>query len=305
MMGFKEDEPSEFVKERNLIIPFPDGHYFAIPMPLGLHIIPNIGRITTEMVMNGGKDAGKKVVNLTGVLMDAFNPIGNSGLSMQSLSPTMLDPVAAIIENKDTFGRPIAREDRATNPTPGYTRTRETASYLAKELSYFLNIASGGTKYQKGMVSPTPDQIDFLAGQATGGVGREISKVEQSVTAAVTGEELPSYKVPLVGKFYGDVKSQAAQANRFYENVTKLANYENELKGRQKDRVSTADFLKEHPEARLYQRANQLENEISKLNREKKDLVEKGADKSRIKAIEERKTRIMTQFNNQIENLQK
>ena len=305
MMGFKDDEPSEFVKERNLIIPFPDGNYIAIPMPLGLHIIPNIGRITTEMAMNGGKDAGKKVLNLTGVLMDAFNPIGNSGLSMQSLSPTMLDPVAAIIENKDTFGRPIAREDRATNPTPGYTRTRETASYLAKELSYFLNLASGGTKYQKGIVSPTPDQIDFLAGQATGGVGREISKVEQAVTAAVTGEELPSYKVPLVGKFYGDVKSQAAQANRFYENVTKLANYENELKGRQKDRVGTADFLKEHPEARLYQRANQLENEISKLNREKKDLVEKGADKSRIKAIEERKTRIMTQFNNQIENLQK
>jgi hypothetical protein len=304
-MGFKDDEPSEFVKERNLIIPFPDGHYFAIPMPLGLHIIPNMGRITTEMVLNGGKDSGKKVANLTGVLMDAFNPIGNSGLSMQSLSPTMLDPVAAIIENKDTFGRPIAREDRATNPTPGYTRTRETASYLAKELSYFLNIASGGTKYQKGMVSPTPDQIDFLAGQATGGVGREISKVEQAVTAAVTGEELPSYKVPLVGKFYGDVTSQAAQANRFYENVTKMANYENEIKGRQKDKVSTVDFFQDHPEARLYQRANQLENEISKLNREKKSLVEKGADKDRIKAIEDRKTRIMTQFNNQVENLEK
>ena len=304
-MGFKDDEPSEFVKERNLIIPFPDGHYFAIPMPLGLHIIPNMGRITTEMVLNGGKDSGKKVANLTGVLMDAFNPIGNSGLSMQSLSPTMLDPVAAIIENKDTFGRPIAREDRATNPTPGYTRTRETASYLAKELSYFLNIASGGTKYQKGMVSPTPDQIDFLAGQATGGVGREISKVEQAVTAAVTGEELPSYKVPLVGKFYGDVTSQAAQANRFYENVTKMANYENEIKGRQKDKVSTVDFFQDHPEARLYQRANQLENEISKLNREKKALVEKGADKDRIKAIEDRKTRIMTQFNNQVENLEK
>jgi hypothetical protein len=305
MMGFKDDEPSEFVKERNLIIPFPDGHYFAIPMPLGLHVIPNMGRITTELVLNGGKDAGKKVANLTGVLMDSFNPIGNAGLSMQSLSPTMLDPIAAIIENKDTFGRPIAREDRATNPTPGYTRTRETASYLGKELSYFLNIASGGTKYQKGMISPTPDQIDFLAGQATGGVGREISKAEQAVTAAVTGEELPSYKVPLVGKFYGDVNSQAAQANRFYENVTKMANYENEIKGRQKDRVGTADFLKEHPEARLYERANQLENEISKLNREKKALVEQGADKSRIKSIEDRKTRIMTQFNNQVENLQK
>ena len=305
MMGFKDDEPPEFIKARNLVIPFPDGHYFAIPMPLGLHIIPNMGRITTEMVMNGGKNVGKKAANLTGVLMDAFNPIGNAGLSMQSLSPTMLDPIAAIIENKDTFGRPIAREDRATNPTPGYTRARETASYLGKELSYFLNLASGGTKYQKGLVSPTPDQIDFLFGQATGGIGREISKTEQAVTAAVTGEELPTYKVPLVGKFYGDVNSQAAQANRFYDNITRMANYENEIKGRQKDRAGTADFLRDHPEARLWQQANRLENEVSKINREKKDLLEKNAPAARIKQLEDRKTRVMTQFNNQVERLEK
>ena len=305
MMGFKDDEPPEFIKARNLVIPFPDGHYIAIPMPLGLHIIPNMGRITTEMVMNGGKDAGKKATHLAGVLMDAFNPIGNAGLSMQSLSPTMLDPIAAIIENKDTFGRPIAREDRATNPTPGYTRARETASYLGKELSYFLNLASGGTKYQKGLVSPTPDQIDFLVGQATGGVGREISKVEQTVTATVTGEELPTYKVPLVGKFYGDVQSQAAQANRFYDNVTRMANYENEIKGRRKDGVATADFFRDHPEARLWQQANRLENQISTINREKKDLLEKNAPAVRIKQLDERKTRIMTQFNNQVESLEK
>jgi len=305
MMGFKDDEPPEFIKARNLVIPFPDGRYIAIPMPLGLHIIPNMGRITTEMVMNGGKNVGKKSLNLTGVLMDAFNPIGNAGLSMQSLSPTMLDPIAAIIENKDTFGRPIAKEDRATNPTPGYTRARETASYLGKELSYFLNLASGGTKYQKGIVSPTPDQIDFLVGQATGGVGREISKVEQTVTAAVTGEELPTHKVPLVGKFYGDIKSQATQANRFYDNITRMANYENEIKGRRKDGVATADFLRDHPEARLWQQANRLENEISKINREKKDLLEKNAPAARIKQLEDRKTRVMTQFNNQVESLEK
>jgi hypothetical protein len=305
MMGFKDDEPPEFIKARNLVIPFPDGHYIAIPMPLGLHIIPNMGRITTEMVMNGGKDAGKKATHLAGVLMDAFNPIGNAGLSMQSLSPTMLDPIAAIIENKDTFGRPIAKEDRATNPTPGYTRARETASYLGKELSYFLNLASGGTKYQKGLVSPTPDQIDFLVGQATGGVGREISKVEQTVTATVTGEELPTYKVPLVGKFYGDVQSQAAQANRFYDNITRMANYENEIKGRRKDGVATADFFRDHPEARLWQQANRLENQISTINREKKDLLEKNAPAARIKQLNERKTRIMTQFNNQVESLEK
>lgn len=300
MMGYDDNEPPEFVKERNLVIPFPDGRYFAIPMPLGLHVIPNIGRITTEMVLNGGRDAPKKVANMFGVLLDAFNPVGNAGLSFQTISPTATDPLVAIYENKDTFGRPIAREDRATNPTPGYTRARDTASYLSKQISYFLNIASGGTKYQKGVISPTPDQIDFLVGQATGGIGRELGKVEQTITSGFTGEELPSYKIPLVGRFYGDVNAQASQANKFYDNITKMANYENEIKGRIENREDVQEFLRENPAARLYRQANTLENEIAKLNRRKRELLSKGADPETIKRLEDQKTRMMQQFNDRV-----
>jgi len=95
MAGFREDEPPEFVKERNFIIPTPDGKYLSIPYPLGLHILPNLGRITTEFVLGGGKNAGKKVANLTGSFMDAFSPVGSSGLSIQSVLPTVLDPIGS------------------------------------------------------------------------------------------------------------------------------------------------------------------------------------------------------------------
>jgi len=300
MAGFDDNDPPEFVKERNIVIPLPNGKYIAIPMPLGLHIIPNIGRLTTEMVMNGGKGSAKKIGNLLGVMMDSFNPIGNSGLSMQTLAPTLLDPAAAIMENKDAFGRPIAKEDRATNPTPGYTRSRDTASFISKELSKFLNYASGGTKYQKGLVSPTADQLDYLIGQATGGVGREVLKAEQAVTSLATGEELPSYKVPLVGKFYGDVGSQASQANKFYDNITNMANHENEVKGRIKNREDVNSYYRDHPEARLYTQANTAENEITKINKEKRDAIERNSPPAVIKRIEDRKTAIMKRFNDRV-----
>ena len=300
MAGFDDNDPPEFVKERNIVIPLPNGKYIAIPMPLGLHVIPNIGRLTTEMVMNGGKGSAKKIGNLLGVMMDSFNPIGNSGLSMQTLAPTLLDPAAAIMENKDAFGRPIAKEDRATNPTPGYTRSRDTASFISKELSKFLNYASGGTKYQKGLVSPTADQLDYLIGQATGGVGREVLKAEQAVTSLATGEELPSYKVPLVGKFYGDVGSQASQANKFYDNITNMANHENEVKGRIKNREDVNSYYRDHPEARLYTQANTAENEITKINKEKKDAIERNSPPAVIKRIEDRKTAIMKRFNDRV-----
>jgi len=307
MAGFDDDQPSAFVKERNLVIPIPGTkQYFAIPMPLGLHVLPNFGRITTEFALSGFKNPAKRTGEMLGVMLGAFNPIGNAGLSVQTIAPTVVDPIVGIFENRDTFGRPIAKEDRATNPTPGYTRSRDTASELSKGLSYFLNYAtSGGSKYQKGWLSPTPDQLDYLFGQATGGIGREVMKTEQAVTSLITGEELPSYKVPLLGKFYGDTESQASQSNRFYENVTAMANHENEIKGRQKNRESVTDYYNDHPEARLYSQANTIENEITKLNKQKKEMIARNAPKAQIKRIEDQKTLIMKRFNERVAKLEK
>jgi hypothetical protein len=299
--GYREDEPPEFIRERNFIIPMPDGKFVTIPYPLGLHILPNLGRITTEFVLNGGKDAGKKVASLTGAFAGAFSPIGSSGLSLQTVLPTVADPFAALESNKDAFGRPIYKKDQATNPTPGYMRSRETASEISKQISYFLNLASGGTKYSKGFLSPTADEIDYVVGQVTGGAGRELMKTEQTIKSAVTGEELPSYRIPLAGRFYGETQSNAAESQRFYNNVVKMADHENEIKGRIKNKEPVGPYLKEHPEARMWQMANTVENQINALNKQKKEFIERGLPKDRIKRIENQKATIMKRFNDQLE----
>jgi hypothetical protein len=298
--GYRDDEPPEFVRERNFIIPMPDGKYLTIPYPLGLHVLPNVGRITTEFVLNGGKDAGKKIANMTGAFADAFSPIGSSGLSMQTFAPTVADPFLALEANKDAFGRPIYKKDQATNPTPGYMRSREGASEISKNISYFLNLASGGGKYSKGFLSPTADEIDYVVGQVTGGVGRELMKAEQTVKAKVTGEEVPAYKVPLAGRFYGETQSNAAESSRFYNNIIKMADHENEIKGRMKNKEPVAPYLKQHPEARLWQMANTTENQVNALNKQKKEFIERGLPKDRIKRIENQKAATMKRFNDQL-----
>jgi hypothetical protein len=298
--GYREDEPPEFVRERNFVIPMPDGKYLSIPYPLGLHILPNVGRITTEFVLGGGKNAGKKVANMTGAFMDAFSPVGSSGLSIQSVLPTVLDPIAALESNKDAFGRPIYREDRATNPMPGYLRSRESASEISKQISYFLNLASGGGKYSKGFLSPTADELDYIAGQVTGGVGRELIKTEQAIKAGVTGEELPTYRIPLAGRFIGDTESKAAESQRFYGNITRMADHEHEVKGRQKNKENVMEYYREHPEARFWQMANNVENQINALNKQKKEFQEKGLPKERIQRIDNQKAAIMKRFNDHI-----
>ena len=302
--GFDEDEPPEFIKEKNLVIPLPDHKYALIPMPLGLHLFPNIGRETTEWAISGFKNPGKHVTNMMGTTLDSFNPLGGSNLGVQTLTPTLLDPLVALEANKDAFGRPIYKADRATNPTPGYLRSREGASEISKLLSEFLNYASGGTEFKKGAISPTGDALDYLAGQFTGGAGREVMKTEEAIKSVVTGEELPAYRVPLAGRFYGDIESKAADSQRFYENVTRLSEHENEIKGRQKSKGDVLGYLRDNPEAKLWQRANNVENQISQLNKRKKDFQARGLPKEKITAIDEQKQQIMRQFNNQVKALQ-
>jgi len=314
MAGYDDDDPPEFLKNKNLILPVPGGNYLIVPMPLGFNVFPGVGRLTTEYVLGqtgmitGAKSAGEKLTSMGSLILDAFNPLG-SGSVLQMVTPTVVDPWFAIGANRDSFGRPISKEDRATAPTPGYTRSRETASWFSKQLAEFLNYVSSpsGTKYTKGAISPTADQIDYLIGQYTGGTGREAMKAAQYAAAVVTGEteDLPSYKVPIVGKMYGETESPAAVSAKFYDNVTKLAEHENEIKMRIKNKDDIREYRAENPEVRLIARANNLENQITAINKQKKALQEREAPEERIKKLDERKTALMKQFNDQIKKIER
>lgn len=296
--GFGEDEPPEFVRERNTIIPIGNKKYVTIPMPLGFAVLPNIGRIATEFVMGGFKNPAKHVTRLLGIAADAFNPIGGNGTVLQMVTPTALDPLAAIAENKDWTKKPIAKV-AYDKTTPGHRLWKDTASTPSKLIAEAINTMSGGDKYVAGSLSPTPDQIDYLFGQVTGGVGRELSKLEQSAAAIYRGEDLPPHKIPLVGRFYGDANAQSSQGTTFYSNINRINEYEAEIKGLRKDGkgVEAAKFIAEHPEARLVMRANYAERQVQKLRKEKHDLVEKGAPRERIKALEDRIKAEMQRFN--------
>jgi hypothetical protein len=301
--GYDENDPPEFTREKSFVLPMPDGHYIPIPYPQGYNILPNVGRQVMDFMIHGGKNPGKHISNLTAAMMDSLSPLGTVGWTMQSIAPTALDPLAALAENKDAFGRPISRADRATAPTPGYSRSRDTASTLGKGIAEFLNFASGGDKYIKGSVSPTGDQVDYLAGQVGGGLYREVSKAIQYVKSKVTGEDLPAYRVPIVGQFHGQVGQPAAIAQEFYSNVTRITDHENTIKGLKKDKLPTKEYKAKHPEARLWPKANGVENEINALNKQKRDAIAKNKPKEVIKRIEDKKLRAMQKFNNEVKRL--
>jgi hypothetical protein len=303
MGGFEEDEPPEFVKDKNFIIPYGDKKYIAIPLPLGFNMFPAFGRRITEFAMSDDKNVGKAVFDMGSMVIDAFNPLGSATFA-QTLAPTLIDPVIALAENKDFSGKPISRDDlNSLNPTPGYTRAKENASAVSTGLAYAINFLSGGTDFKKGAISPTPDQIDYLIGQATGGVGREALKVEKAVTSVASGEELATYNVPVLGRMIGDVKQKTVETSRFYENVKTLNEHQHEIEGRLKAGEDINDYLNSHPEALMYKYADQVYNKVNDMKRIRRTMKEQGMASDDLQIYDENILMMMTVLNESIRDM--
>jgi hypothetical protein len=300
MAGFDEDEPPEFVKDKNFVIPYGDKKYISIPMPLGFNIFPAFGRRATEFAMSDNKNAGKAVFDMSTMIMDAFNPLGSATFA-QTLTPTLLDPIVALSENKDFSGKPISKDDlNSLNPTPGYTRAKENASAVSTGLAYGINFLTGGTDFKKGAISPTPDQIDYLIGQVTGGVGREILKTEKLLGSTISGEELATNNVPVIGRMLGDVKQKTVETSRFYDNVKTMNEHQHEIEGRIKAGQDLDEYLNAHPEAGLYKYVDKTYNKVNQMKRSRKLLKEQNVPDSDLKSYDEAILVLMTSLNDAI-----
>lgn len=315
--GFDGDEPPDFLKDKNLILPTfgltGEKKYLIVPMPLGWNLFPNIGRELTEYVLiNSGQMKGRRkitqtIVNISAQIADMFNPLGAGGAA-NLLTPTLADPfVNVLATNKDAFGRPISRESRETTPTPGWERSRDNATSLSKALAYGLNYLTGGGEDGIGLVSPTADQLDYLAKEYAGGVGREITKAVRYLGKKIEGEEdIPSYSVPIFGKLYGELDTPSAAADKFYKNVKAMAEHEGTIKRIKERKGDVSEYRNENKEAtaRLINRANYVETEVARYNREIRAMYKKEAPEKEIKAKKEKRDAVMKAYNEEVRRAQ-
>ena len=308
MAGFGPDDPPEWIKAKNLVFPtfgvFGEGKYILVPMPLGFNVFPNVGRIVSEymMVQSGGmkgkRDLKKTITSIASAILDSMNPLGSSTFA-QTISPTILDPITgAFFENKDAFGRPVYKEDKALSPTPGYQRSRDSANFMFQGLAYGLNYITGGGEKGIGAFSPTADQLSYVAGQYAGGVGKLAVQTAEYAKSKVIGEELQPYQVPIVGKMYGDINTPAAISGKFYDNIIEMSKHESIIKDMKGKGVT--EYYKENPEAKLWQRANYVENQIVRIKKERKALKERNAPDAQLKRKDEQIKLMMESFNKEV-----
>ena len=265
----------EFVKERAIIIPLGRQDYVAIPLPLGFHVFPNIGRTIVEMGVHDDPTKSRMghVLDMAVLALDAYNPLGGSADLGQMASPTWFDPVLALARNKDWTGREIYREDRSSNdPTPGASRVKDSTAKPYRWMATFANAATGGNEWRPGFVSPTPEAIEYLVEQITGGVGREVNKAVAMTTSAFTGEELAPHQVVLAGRLYGNTRGANGQSNAYYENLKRINISESEFKARVQRGEDADAVLAEVPLARAHDAAKALDKKISDLRKFRRNV---------------------------------
>jgi hypothetical protein len=312
MAGFDDDEIPEFIKTRAFIIPLAgtEKRFIAIPLPLGLHVIPNTGRVIAELAMNGGKDIGKRTFEAIGEVAGAFNPLGGGNIftadgALRTVSPTITDPLIEIGFNKNFAGSQIERGERGeTDVRPGFARAKESTqrsltgqAYLG--ISKAINKLSGGSDYEAGLVSPTPERLNYLTQVVGGGVLREIEKTINLTDLAAHDEKVAQNKLPVIGRLFGQVDDEAVTRSRYFEASKKLDKAQAALKAAQKagDVEAVRKMLDATPELMLGQTQDKIAQEIAKLNKVVAITID---DREKLKQLDEVRLVYMKMLNDAV-----
>jgi hypothetical protein len=96
--------------------------------------------------------------------------------------------------------------------------------------------------------------------------------VTGSVSAIVKDEDLPTYRIPLAGRFYGNTADAKGNANRYYANRTLINELENEIKGRAKDGKDVGAFVRDNPLVSQVGTVNGIDRAISGLRRARREI---------------------------------
>lgn len=225
------NKTDDFIKERNMVfmIPGTKGGHATIPLAYGYGFFWNFGGEMARAVSDVDYKAIEGGARMLNSFSNSFNPIGSSTL-VQTITPTLLDPLIQIAENKTWFGGDLIP---AENPfekikTPDSERSWRETNPSLKWVARELNSFTGGTKVRPGLADISPETMDLwldtIGGSALTFVKRSFSIPEKLITR----EDIALREIPFVRRFAGS-KSEWADSRTYYDNVTQVLTVKDEL----------------------------------------------------------------------------
>lgn len=289
------DQLPEYVKANNWVF-WGNGKPYTIPMPYGYNFFASLGRKVGELAFKEGYGATDAAKDLSGIMLNAFSPLGNAGSFLQTISPTITDPFVQLAENKNFAGNPIYKEQLPfATPKPDYQMGFKSASKISNAIAKFLNNNSGGNEERPGTISLNPSVLDFAVQSIFGGAGKTYLQTVSLPLKLAGDEEVKPKEIPFVSIFAGSKPENQAEG-KFYANVKTIGIVAEELKNPDVDREK---LMRDHgEEVNLVGYSKRVQQRISKLNFRIRAIEAMNApDKTVLKELQDTKTKLMNDFN--------
>jgi len=263
------DKIKDWVKERNLIIMLGGKDYILIPLAYGFNA-PYFAGQQVAAVLRGRKAPLAAAGNVATAFFEAFNPVGSAASPIQFASPTFLDPIVQVAENKNWFGGPIY-PTKVNKNKPDSETYFATAPWWAVEAARYLNTVTGGNIGRPGLIDVSPETIEHYIDFAGGGLSKFVLRSIRTGEKLVTGQEWLPEETPIVRRLYG--KTTAISRRReFFEawNEIEAARYEvNTLRSSgNRDEFAHAR-TKYQAELRAYPPMNEAYETLRRLRKER------------------------------------
>ena len=215
----------DFQKQRNIIFMLPNGKgkYVSIPLPWGYNVFWKLGEEVGTAIATWDRykplDGVSRMITTT---LNAFNPL-QSGTLLQTVTPTILDPLASWGENKNWSGSPLMPEQNQFSkyPEPNSQRFFPSARKLSVDIAQGLNSLTGGNEIKSGLVDISPETLDLVWDTFTGSAGKFVANTVNVPVKKLAGEELSNREIPFYRRFVGE-KSDYVDEQIFRKNVSHI-----------------------------------------------------------------------------------
>lgn len=304
----KYDMVREKYGERNLIImdwfgvtDDEEGIFFKIPLPWGYNVFHVLGQEVGSAISYNMGDypewkAWNTVGRMAGATLESFNPMQDGSL-LQTLSPTVTDPLVRIAENKEWHGGPLYPNynKSADNYTKFYSGARESSRNIAEWLAETFRDEE--TTKIPAAVDISPEWIDMAFDFTTGALGRFVADTGTMTKKLMTGETWEYKELPIARKLIGNVAPSDIKME-FYENYYEILDMDARIRKRARDgdMVEAAAMRRSvGPRLNLVGIAKLTKKKLTKLKKHIK-FAKKAGNAEQVKKLEKRQLRIMNQY---------
>lgn len=227
----------EWVRRNNLVlyVPWSENGYMTLPLPHEMRPFYSMGEIAYSVL--AGKENIEDGLSKAATGFSSMLPIdltGNGGNVAVSLTPTIGQPFAQIIANKDYFGKPIYRKHTWNEMDPEWTKAYKSTAPWLVDGTRWLNEITGGNNVDAGTININPALIEHLYESYFGGVGKTLNKTQKTLEM-LWNEDLQEWRnVPVISSFYqtADERTTGSQINREYSKaVDEMEDVQHSLSG--------------------------------------------------------------------------